>query len=151
MQESNLNEILEVNQNHIVLLLYDLCGILPDEITNLLMLDPHSTGIKGESYKIGPPNKRIAKTHHYSFWEYEWKDKSNDSIGDLIEKFIKEIIIPKKDLLKRLISKCKIQLKIVQYYYDGCNPGYHFNEQVISILSELQASIDLDVYCLSDE
>jgi hypothetical protein len=40
---------------------------------------------------------------------------------------------------------------MVQYYYTGHNPGYGFKKEQIKILADINAEIDMDIYCLSKD
>src|SRR4051812_37051349 len=110
-----------VNQNHIILGFFEF-DLSPDFLTSELKLDPLDTGVKGDQ-KVLKNRKDILRFHDSNMWRYEWKILSNESIGDIIAKFIDEIIIPRRDIINRLTSKSKVQLRIVQYYYNRNNPG----------------------------
>ena len=140
----------ETNQNHVKMLIHNF-DYHPDQISKKLMIEPHSIGVKGEPYEIGPPHNRIKKTHEYSYWEHEWKIFTNDFIGDIVEKYVNNFIKPNTSSLKEIAADCDMQFTVIQYYYDGCNPGFHFDKSVVQILSDLGASIDIDLYCLSEE
>ena len=80
------------------------------------------------------------------------KINSNEFIGDIIDKFFKEIIIPRIDLIKEIGQKCEaVRLIIVQYYYTGNNPGYGFEKEQIKVLAEINAEVDMDIYCLGED
>lgn len=145
-----LENIPDTNQNHISFGLFGF-DIAPNEISEELGLTPKSIGIKDEIYFIGPPDKRIEKVLNENHWKYEWKLNTNEFIGDIVDRFVKEIIEPRKDPLKKLTRNSYLEFQIVQYYYDGCNPGIHINKENVTILAELGASIDIDIYCLADE
>jgi hypothetical protein len=137
----------ETNQNHIILQFFDF-DLAPDFITDQLGLEALSTGQKGEEYFIGP-QKQISRIRECSHWEYEWKIHSNDFIGEMIDQFFKEIIIPRVDLIKEIGRHCEtVRLTVVQYYYTGHNPGYGFDKRQIKILSAINAEVDMDIYCL---
>jgi hypothetical protein len=140
----------ETNQNHLKLVIYGF-DYQPNLISEKLMIEPHSVGIKGESYEIGSPQNRIKKTHEYSYWEHEWKVYTNDFVGDIVEKYVDDFVRPNMASLIELSEDSDLQFTVVQYYYDGCNPGFHFDKRVVKILSDLGASIDIDLYCLSDD
>lgn len=142
-------QVPDTNQNHVSLSLFDF-DMDPNEITEELHLSPNSTGVKGERYTIGPQNNCIEKIRDYSHWQYEWKLHTNEFIGDIIDRFIKEIIVPRIDKLVRLANSSSIQFQIVQYYYDGCNPGICIEKENMKILAEIGASIDIDIYCLGE-
>lgn len=140
----------EINRNHLILCFLDF-DFDPDLITNKLELEPLSTGKKGEEYFVGP-QKQISKFRECSHWDYEWKIKSNDFIGDLIDKFFKEILIPRLGSIKEIGLNCKtVRFIIVQYYYTGHNPGYGFEKEQIKILADLNAEINIDIYCFCED
>jgi len=140
----------EINRNHLILRFLDF-DFDPDLITKKLELEPLSTGQKGDEYFVGP-QKQIIKFRECSHWDYEWKIKSNDFIGDLINKFFNEIIIPRLSSIKEICLNCKtIRFIIVQYYYTGHNPGYGFEKEQIKILADINAEIDMDIYCLCED
>lgn len=152
LSKSDLHKIIgnkdvhQQNQNHIILGFYEFL-FSPDEITKSLMLEPLSTGIKGEKYSI-TKKQPFNKIREYNHWDYEWKLQTNEFIGDIVERFIEEIIVPRKRIIKKLSSTSEIQLQIVQYYYDGHNPGIHIKSEHTKVLSEINCSIDIDLYCL---
>jgi hypothetical protein len=140
----------ETNQNHILLQFYDF-DFAPDFISQKLDLEPLSTGQKGDEYFVGP-QKQISKVRACSHWEYEWKIYSNDFIGEMIDQFFKEIIVPRLDLIKDIAQHCEtVRLTIVQYYYTGHNPGYGLSKEQINVLSAMNAEVDMDIYCLGED
>jgi len=76
---------------------------------------------------------------------------SNDFVGDLADKFIDEIIKPRVQEIKSLSELFDAEFKIVQYYYDGHNPGYHFTLDRLIVLTEAGLDIDIDTYCLTSD
>ncbi|MBL4560976.1 MAG: DUF4279 domain-containing protein [Labilibaculum sp.] len=144
------NDESEINQNHLIFRFLDF-DFDPDLITQKLLLQPFSTGQKGEEYFIGP-QKDIPRIRDCSHWDFEWKIKTNDFIGDFIDKFFKEIIVPRLESIKEIGLNCQaIRFIIVQYYYTGYNPGYRFEKEQIKILADLNAEIDMDIYCLYED
>ena len=140
----NSDNKVKINQNHLILTFADF-DYLPDEITQKLALKPLSTGQKGELNSRG----RIRDCSH---WEYEWKKYSNDFIGAMIDGFFDEAIIPRLGVMHQISQTCQItRFTIVQYYHTGHNPGYTFSKGQIQLLATLNADIDMDIYCLSDE
>lgn len=142
-------QVPDTNKNHVSLSLFGF-DVDPNEISEELQLSPTSSGVKGESYSIGPSENRIEKTSDYSHWQYEWKLSTNEFIGDIIDRFIKEIITPRVEKLVELANTSSVQFQIVQYYYDGCNPGVCIEKEDIKTLAKIGASIDIDIYCLSE-
>lgn len=138
----------DTNVNHIILWFLNF-DHSPEEITEKLGLSPTRTAVKGqERLNSGSTNKKI---HKFSFWEYEWEIESNEFIGELADKFIDEIIRPRIQEIKMLAVTIDAEFKIVQYYYSGCNPGYHFSVDKMKILCEANLEIDIDAYCLTEE
>nr|WP_319399136.1 DUF4279 domain-containing protein [uncultured Carboxylicivirga sp.] len=139
----------DINQNHFILRFIDF-DFDPKIISDRLGLKPSSSGQKGEEYYIG--TKKIPRIRDCNHWDIEQKIISNDFIGDLLDLFFKEIIIPRIELLKELKSQCKIlRLTMVQYYYTGHNPGFTLTNEQIKILADINAEIDIDVYCLCED
>ena len=145
----NSESELEINQNRIILRFIDF-DFNPDEISEKLGLKPLSIARKGEDYFVG--KRKFKKTYDCNHWDYEIKIETNDFIGDTVTNFIETIIKPRIELIKEISNTCRItRLIIVQYYYTGCNPGYFFEKEQIKILADINAEIDMDIYCLSDD
>jgi len=144
MQEK---ESREINQNRIILWFLNF-GFPHREITSKLNLQPTRIATKGQEMIV--PN-RVNKVNKHTFWEYEWKYESNEFIGDIVEKFVDEIIRPRTEQIKALTNIVEAEFKIVQYYYDGCNPGYHFTIQTMRTLIAANLEMDIDTYCLYEE
>ncbi len=140
----------EINQNHLILRFIDF-DFSPDLITKNVGLKPLSVGKKGEEYFVGS-QKRILKIRDCNHWDYEWKVYSNEFIGDITNKFFNEILIPRKELIKEIGLSCQTtRLVIVQYYFTGHNPGFNFKKEQIQVLAEINAEIDMDIYCLCED
>jgi len=45
--------------------------------------------------------------------------------------------------------KMSAEFKIVQYYYEGYNPGYHFSIEALKVLVEANLELDIDVYSMA--
>jgi hypothetical protein len=139
----------EINWNHVILRFIDF-DFNPDEITDKLGLKPRSIARQGEEYFVGP--RKVRKIWEFNHWDYELKTRTNDFIGDTIDKFFKETIIPRLNDIKEISQKSRItRLIIVQYYYIGHNPGYGFEKEQIKILADMNAEIDMDIYCLCED
>ena len=122
-----------------------------DEITSVLELEPTKIGIKGQKYEIGPKHKRITKTWKQNRWIYEVLVKRNNHwVGNQIDDFIKNVITPRQHKLKNIISTCRAEFKIVQYLYDSFNPGLHFSNSQLKIITDIGADIDVDIYVLKN-
>jgi len=140
---------MEINQNHVILGFIDF-DFNPDEITEKLELNPLSIARKGEEYFVG--KRKVKKTWECNHWDYELKTITNDFIGETINDFFETVIEPRFEIIKDISSKSEItRLIIVQYYYTGCNPGYSLNKKEVKMLAEINAEIDIDIYCLNED
>jgi hypothetical protein len=140
------SDISELNENHIILSFHDF-DYSPEVISNKLNIVPSDSGIKGEEYFIGKDNK-VKKDRKANMWRFEWNLRTNDFIGDIIEKYIEEIIIPRVETIREISLTSEVEFSIVQYYYDGCNPGVYIKKKHTKILAEINSSINIDIYCL---
>jgi hypothetical protein len=137
-----------INQNHIAIKFFNFtCS--HDNISKEIDLEPTRIGIKGNEYFIGPEHNKIRKIWPYNFWEYRVLIEENTWISDLVDQFIDNIIKPRHDKIKNIMASCESEFSVVQYFYDGCNPGLHFDKQKLQIISSIGASLDIDIYCLS--
>lgn len=137
----------DTNQNHIILWFLNF-DFPHEEITSKLDLQPTRIAINGHEQVSSNGVKKISR---HTFWEFEWKYESNEFIGDIVERFVDEIIKPRTEQIKTLSGRTDTEFKIVQYYYDGFTPGYHFTAQTLHTLSEANLEMDIDVYCLSKD
>lgn len=137
----------EINQNHVILRFINF-DLNPDEITQKLGLEPLSIARQGEEYFVG--KQRVPKVWEFNHWDFELKTKTNDYIGETVDQFFNETIIPRLNEIKEISQKSSMtKIIIVQYYYTGHNPGYGFEKEKIKILAEINAEIEIDTYCLS--
>ncbi|XWN36336.1 MAG: DUF4279 domain-containing protein [Balneola sp.] len=138
----------ETNKVHIYLKFYDF-DIHPDEISKVLNLEPTRIGLKGEVFFIGNKKKKIQRTYSSNYWELKKKFEIDDKwVQEFIDEFIKEIIEPKKGLIKKMIKEGDGEFSVVPYLYSEANPGFFFESNTINILSETNLPINLDIYCL---
>src|SRR5690242_9779836 len=105
------------NENYIGLKFFDFK--FPHEIiTEKLMLAPTKSKIKDIT-------KRGTLLWKGNIWHYEEKKVTNEYIGDLAEEFILRVIAPIHGKIKEILNECNGEIAIVQFYYNGPNPGYH--------------------------
>ena len=139
----------DTNENHISLFFLNF-DYSPEIITRQIRLSPTMTALKGETYYLGR-DQEISNIRKSSFWEYQLKRTTNHFIGDSVEEFVNDIIYPRAATIRSIAETCDAELKIVQYYYNGYNPGYHFSAKIIEMLAGTGLDIDIDTYCLSSE
>ncbi|PUZ29146.1 hypothetical protein DCC81_06685 [Chitinophaga parva] len=136
-----------VNVNRIMLSFMDF-DYDPDLISQQLDLQPTGTGVAGEPIP-GPPGAP-QQLQDFTFWKYEWYVRTNDFIGDLLDAFMKEVILPRLDELEAISVNAETTLSITQYYHDGNNPNLHLTRDTLKVLQRMNAAIDLDIYCLAE-
>ncbi|ALJ00729.1 DUF4279 domain-containing protein [Rufibacter tibetensis] len=138
-----------VNQNIVELKVFDF-DVAHQEISTLLGLSPSIFWVKGEEYTFGG-NYNHKKIRENSYWEYRSTEYGNGWIGTQVENFIEEIISPRVEVLKDMSSEYHMELSVVQYMYDGCNPGLYFKKKFLNILNESGLELNIDIYVLGQQ
>ncbi|MDB5012785.1 MAG: hypothetical protein JWQ25_987 [Daejeonella sp.] len=136
------------NENIVELRIFDF-DIDHQKISDLLGLNPTHIWIKGEEFLFGDKRNGIKKIRTNNYWEHRLTNITNDWIGKDVERFIEEIITPRKEVLKRIANQFHAEFSIVQYVYDGCNPGLYFDKKALKILSDCNLELNIDLYVLS--
>ncbi|PUZ27534.1 protein of unknown function [Chitinophaga costaii] len=136
-----------VNVNRIMLSFMDF-DYDPNLITQQLDLQPTGTGVAGQHLPgvEGAPEQ----VQDFTFWKYEWYVHANDFIGDLLDAFMRDVVLPRLDELQAISVNAETTLSITQYYHDGNNPNFHFTRQTLKVLQSINAAIDMDIYCLAE-
>ena len=140
---------MRINKNHIEIKFFDF-EVSHDEITRRLNLQPTNFWVKGDKYLVGPADMRTEKNRNKNYWGHEVKTESNDWVGELANKFIDEIVVPRTKMIKELTDEYHGEFSVVQYMYDGCNPGLYFDKRQIKILNDCGLELNIDIYVLSD-
>lgn len=124
----------------------------PNEITKLIDLTPTEMYVKNDTFYIGPEHNKIKREHTSNFWEYRLAFTLDETTWsqNIINRFILEVIGPKKDVIKMLPSSCKMNFFIGINYYNTLNPTFHFNSEDLRLLGTLGIDIDIDQYCWRD-
>ncbi|MCB0439730.1 MAG: DUF4279 domain-containing protein [Cyclobacteriaceae bacterium] len=120
-------------------------------ISKTLDIEPTGFWKKGETYTVGPIGKEKALIRNNSYWGFGVSRITNNSIGELIKEFIETIVTPRINEIKSISDKCHAEFGVVQYVYEGVNPGLHLNKNQIEILNKCGLSLDIDFYVLQEE
>jgi len=139
---------MDINENHTTLKLFEFTCSL-EELTNRIGLEPTQSGIKGQIWRLAAKPVEIVRTWPHNHWEYRVTKNESKSISDQIDEFVDEVLLPRIEPLKEIISSCEAELSVVQYYYTGCNPGLHFGNRRLKLISDIGLELDIDIYCLS--
>ena len=149
MKPQYVNCMSKTNVNNIALRFFDF-ALTPDELTKELGLNPTETALKGQKYFQGPPDNNIEKIWPYNYWEYRVTTITNDWVNILIDDFFNTVIKPGEEKIKLVTLICQAEFSIVQYSYDGYNPGFHIDKEKLKILGNLGIELDIDIYCLEN-
>jgi hypothetical protein len=110
-------------------------------ITEILGVDPTSVWVKGEL--INGSLGGISR-FGYNSWLYEIKRNDVIYVQKLIDKVIKTFE-NKIDNFKKLPKNSEVHLEIVLYLDKGM-PSIVFSKKNIKFLSDINASVDFDMY-----
>jgi hypothetical protein len=122
----------------------------PEDISAQLGLEPTRTYLKGEEYHIGHPERKLSKLHEENSWQLNWTKEMDGWIQEQIEDFLKTIIEPRKDAIRKISNDCYCEFSISQHLYKDWNPGFHFTRTTLELLQYIGAEIDMDIYCFPD-
>jgi len=139
-----------LNENHTTLKIFGFEGSAA-ELSARLQLEPTKTALKGDNRNYGSSHQGEKRAYPWNYWELRWTRSEDRFIEELVEEFMAHVVVPRKDALKDVIATCSGELSVVQYYYSGCNPGFHLNTKTLSILSYIGIEVDVDIYCLASE
>jgi hypothetical protein len=120
----------------------------PDIITEKTKLEPYEIKKKGQKYITKFGKERISK---YNSWTVMYEQKKAIFSDDAINGFIHNIINPNKEYFKEILANAEGVLEFVYYYYYSNNMGIFFNKKFVNILSELNLTVDFDLYCLHED
>lgn len=89
------------------------------------------------------------KTYEYNYWEYRQEYVTTEWPQYLINRFISEIVLVRKERLRQLSTESRLEFFIGIDCKDDANPGFHFDIPTLALLSEIKAELDIDMYCYS--
>lgn len=114
--------------------------INPDEISSVIGMIPDKSRYKGNVIRGDVVYKE-------NMWEIYSTTKDTVRLDTHVQSIITRIQ-PFRGNFKNL-DKCNIWLSCAIYVKDGpSSPSIHFDAETISFLSEINAEIDIDIYCL---
>lgn len=117
----------------------------PKEITDQLGIEPTDIKVKGEYKLIGKKNpQKIINRENLWILDSELSKKS--SLEDHLKQLLNKVKPYRQNFIE-LAQKYKLELNCAVYYYEA-NPGIFLESDIIKEVSELNASLNLDIYCL---
>ncbi len=141
---------MRLNRNIVEIKFYDF-DLTHDELSNEIDLKPTHRWTKGDKYGYGPVEKRNELKRKETFWGYQFEKETTDFIGDQIKEFLIGVVVPRIEKIKELTDKYHGEFSVVQYMYEGCNPGLYFDKEQIDILHQCGLELNVDIYVLSDK
>lgn len=115
----------------------------PKEFTNTLGITPTASWRKGDPARYGLGKKEDC-------WELS-TGKVETYDDDELWKYVYDKLISKKDNIKELKNKMKFKVKVyvvIEMTKDE-EPGLFINSKIINLLSEIGASVEVDMYIYS--
>lgn len=113
----------------------------PNELTQLLELNPSDYGLKGDKRKSGAVLKEC-------FWKYQL-DNSNalEELDESLEK-LERIFRSKVTIIKKFMKKNELSIKcfVVILSKNKEDNGVALSYNFINFLNELKATIEVDIY-----
>lgn len=140
---------MNTNENYITIKILGF-SCSPEDISKTIGLTPTKTALKGQVYQIGSRQNRITKQYSHNYWEFREIKNETTWISELVSQFLSIYIVPRKERIKQIVSKCEGELSIVQYVNEGCNPGLHFKKEEMELLGYIGLELDIDLYCLAE-
>ena len=122
--------------------------ITPDEITQMIGIQPIKIYIKGEK-----KNSKFSALEKQNGWRMGSTLDQNASFEDQMNAML-DIIESKIDLFKSLCEKyyCEFSCALfIRYNHDESTPWIHLNSRYNRIIKVLNIEFDVDIYCLPNE
>ncbi len=120
-----------------------------DILSEKMGLQPTHSHLKDETYSIKTHKGIVSKTYAYNYWEYRLEFNTDEWVQDLVDKFINDILQPRKDVLMETSLDGQLELFVGVHYRDEANPSFHFDVISLKFLTEINAELDIDMYFLS--
>jgi hypothetical protein len=114
----------------------------PSEVTSQVGLVPAKT------WEAGAFIERSKRTYASNGWRVS-PDERYEDVERGVDALL-SIITPRWDELRSLSCESRVELSIVLYVYESA-PAVHLRRDQIARLTELNADIDVDLYCRSSQ
>jgi hypothetical protein len=120
-----------------------------DTLSEKIGLQPTHSHREGETYTMKTPKGKVSKNYAYNYWEYREKFITDEWVQVLIDKFISDVLQPRKDILTELSLDGQLEFFVGIHYQSEANPGFHFDVNNLKFLAEIKAELDIDMYFLN--
>lgn len=112
----------------------------PGAITDLLQIEPTETWKLGEPMLPSP-----IRVHKENGWELAAQADTTTGVGEQVCYLLDKLELARDSLIS-LVGTYR-EFSCVIFAYDGV-PEIHFSNDILRRVSELGASIDVDLYCM---
>ena len=139
----NMSNSKQKNENHISFIICDF-ECLPEEITKQVGIEPTNTWLKDELRAVGKGKVKIR--------ENTWDLESELPLTDSVERHLLHLLdklTPHKKIINELGKKYYVEFSCGLDFYEF-NPGINLDNNIIKRIAELNAKLDLDMYCLGE-
>ena len=118
--------------------------LAPEEMSELAGLQPDKWRRKGEIR----PEAKFPRPARESSWQLRETADSSMSLSEVIEKLTARALAGRESLLRLAEAGCVVKLDIVHWISpaDPHGPGFVLEPQLVSLLAELGATVDVDQY-----
>jgi len=116
----------------------------PSELTELINLTPTDYGIKNDLLKKYLPNQVLRKE---TSWEYNFETVQSLFLEDITCEFVR-VFKPCVEKLTHFIELNNLcsKLFIIPEIMDNEVPSIFFDQEILKLLVQLKAEIDIDLY-----
>ncbi len=117
----------------------------PEDISKTLGMEPTETITKGDIKKVDPSGVHPPILHKRNVWALKFELPVNADVYDHINYALTELRSKTKEIVE-LTSKYSGELSVYGFAKDHDRVAIHLDKEVIKQLSELNISLDIDVY-----
>lgn len=127
--------------------IWDFEDISPEQLTEIIGLQPVKTYIKGQTKSTNP------NFHGYLAKESGWIIDSGCSEDSSFEEHMNALCVileSKLEVLKSICQKYSCEIKCTPTVYSGTEestPSIHLDQRYNNLVKELNIEFDLDLYC----
>jgi hypothetical protein len=115
----------------------------PDDITALLKIAPDKTG------RVGDPIASTIRRHQDHGWQIVSSEHTDASLSEHVTN-VRERLSEASESIGALSRAWKIELSCRVQAVGSSAPEMYFDAETLGWLNELNASIDIDLYCVGE-
>jgi hypothetical protein len=140
--------------------------LTPDELTQLLGVEPDTTRVRGSRVPETPDRKPVPRAHMWDVACREYKLSVDDQIGSVLKR-----LAPAREAIRKLVTEhgdANVTLSVARWFggeegeeqasYSSDDPredvrlfGWYLDDEVIDFLSYVGAHLNVDEYDMQDD